>query len=116
MTRRKLGMISAFPYLGGRVLGVCRYCESVEKLLAYAHSLDFLHQPAGRRRFDARVGTSGDVGIRQETYAIAATNSGLLHVNMPDYGLGTAAAMFAARGARANAAGWLARRVGSVAP
>ncbi len=115
MTRRKLGMISAFPYLGGRVLGVSQYWESVEKLLAYAHSLDFLHQPVWRR-FDARVGTSGDVGFRQETYAIAAANSGSLYVNMPDYGLGTAAAMFAARGARANAAGRLARRVGSVAP
>ena len=110
--RPDLGMIAAFPYLSGRVLGVVQYWESVEKLQSYAHAQSFAHQPAWRR-FNERVGTSGDVGIWHETYAIPAGNSESVYVNMPKYGLGSAAAMFAAKGARANAAKRLAHRIGA---
>ena len=113
--RPELGMLAAFPYLGGRVLGVTQYWESVEKLQAYAHSQTLAHQPAWRR-FNARVGTSGDVGIWHETYAIPAGNAESIYVNMPRYGLGAGAPLFPARGARGNAAKRLARRVGGSAP
>ena len=109
--RPDLGLIAAFPYLSGRVLGVTQYWESVEKLQAYAHSRAFAHQPAWRR-FNERVGTSGDVGIWHETYSIAASNSESVYVNMPRYGLGAAAATFPATGERASAAKRLARRIG----
>lgn len=107
----ELGLIAAFPYLSGRVLGVTQYWQSVEQLQAYAHARDRAHQPAWQR-FNARVGTSGDVGIWHETYAIPAGNSESVYVNMPKYGLGAAAALFPARGERANAAKRLSRRVG----
>ena len=108
----ELGLIAAFPYFSGRVLGTTQYWESVEKLQAYAHSRAQEHQPAWQR-FNDRVGTSGDVGIWHETYSIPAGNSESVYVNMPKYGLGAAAAMFPAKGARANAAKRLARRVGA---
>ena len=110
----ELGLIAAFPYFGGRVLGVTQYWESVEKLQAYAHSRELAHQPAWQR-FNERVGTSGDVGIWHETYAIPAGNSESVYVNMPRYGLGAAAATFPAKGERANAAKRLARRVSGAA-
>ena len=108
----ELGMIAAFPYFGGRILGVTQYWESVEKLQAYAHSRALAHQPAWRR-FNDSVGTSGDVGIWHETYVIPAGNSESVYVNMPRYGLASAAATFPARGERANASRRLARRIGA---
>ena len=110
----ELGLIAAFPHFSGRGLGVTQYWESVEKLQAYAHSRALAHQPAWQR-FNERVGTSGDVGIWHETYSIPAGNSESVYVNMPRYGLGAAAAMFPAKGERANAAKRLARRVGGPA-
>ena len=107
----ELGLIAAFPYLSGRVLGVTQYWRSIEQLQAYAHARDLAHQPAWQR-FNARVGTSGDVGIWHETYSIPAGNSESVYVNMPKYGLGAAAALFPARGERANAAKRLSRRIG----
>ena len=108
----ELGLIAAFPYFGGRVIGVTQYWESVEKLQAYAHSHALNHQPAWRR-FNARIGTSGDVGIWHETYSIPAGNSESVYLNMPRYGLGAAAAIFPAKGERANAAKRLSRRIGA---
>ena len=108
----ELGMIAAFPYFSGRgprddpnIGRASRSCRTtrIRRRLA--------HQPAWRR-FNEKVGTSGDVGIWHETYLIPAGNSESVYVNMPHYGLGSAAATFPAKGARANAAKRLARRVG----
>ena len=110
----ELGMLATFSYFGGRVLGVTQYWESVEKLQAYAHASALTHQPAWRR-FNAQVGTSGDVGIWHETYSIPAGNAESVYVNMPKYGLGAAAPLFPARGERGNAAKRLSRRIGDSA-
>ena len=106
--RPDLGLLSARSFLQGRTIGVTQYWRSVELLQAYAHGQDHLHLLAWRR-FNASVGTSGDVGIWHETYVVPAGNAESVYVNMPRYGLGQAGTVFPAKGHRANAAKRLGR-------
>ncbi len=95
--------------LGPRDFGVLQYWKSAEHLNAYAHARDRAHLPAWRR-FNAAIGSNGDVGIWHETYVAPPGSSESVFVNMPRFGLGLAGAIFPAKGDRSNAAKRLGRR------
>jgi hypothetical protein len=96
------GLLSTRFMFGFRNIGVLQHWRSTEDLHAYAHGTGRLHIAAWRR-FNARIGTSGDVGIWHETYAVPATGMEFVFVNMPAYGLGVAGMLFPAKGSRASA-------------
>ena len=106
--RPELGLLAAYPYFQGRVVGVTQYWQSVAQLQAYAHAQDRAHMPAWKK-FNDGIGTSGDVGIWHETYVVPRAGSESVYVNMPKYGLGAAGTLFPAKGARASAAKRLGR-------
>lgn len=97
-----IGLLSTRLMFGFRNIGVLQHWRSTEHLHDYAHNAGRLHIAAWQR-FNARIGTSGDVGIWHETYAVPATRLESIFVNMPPYGLGMAGALFPARGTRASA-------------
>jgi hypothetical protein len=94
-----LGMLDSRTYVSGRTIHLVQYWESFEKLERFARSSDEPHLEAWRR-FNARVGTSGDVGIFHETYLVPAGQHECIYVNMPAHGLAKAygAAPVGARG------------------
>lgn len=99
-----LGLLATRPMLmGPRDLALVQYWRSAGHLAAYAHAADRAHLPAWRR-FNAAVGTSGDVGIWHETYVAPPGMAESVFVNMPRSGLGAAGALFPAKGDRASAA------------
>ena len=104
-----IGLLSTRFMFAGRNIGVLQHWRSTEDLHAYAHGTARLHIAAWQR-FNARIGTSGDVGIWHETYAVPATSMESVFINMPAYGLGVAGTLFLARGDRASAKKRLARR------
>lgn len=104
-----IGLLSSRPSFGLRHIGVLQLWRSVEDLQAYAHKPGGLHLAAWKR-FNARIGTSGDVGIWHETYAVPAGRLESLYVNMPRYGLGAVGRLFPARGERASAAKRMGRK------
>lgn len=107
-----IGLLSTRFMFGVRNIGVLQHWRTVEDLQAYAHGTGRLHLAAWRR-FNARIGTSGDVGIWHETYAVPADRIESVFVNMPAYGLGIAGKLFPAKGDRASAAKRLRRGRGA---
>ena len=97
-----IGLLSSRPAFGLRNLGILQHWRSTEDLQAYAHRADGIHLAAWKR-FNARIGTSGDVGIWHETYVVPAGRMESIFVNMPRYGLGLAGRLFPAKGRRATA-------------
>jgi len=71
-------------------------------LLAYASDRTAEHYPAWRE-FNRKIGTSGDVGIWHETYAVPRGNFESVYVNMPAFGLGKVGRLEPAVGHRARA-------------
>ena len=108
---KELGLLSVRPHFGLRNLWVLQYWKSAAHLHAYAHAQDKVHLPAWQA-FNRTIGTSGDVGIWHETYVVPAGNLESIYVNMPRFGLGLAAELFPAKGARASAA----RRLAAMQP
>ena len=108
-----IGLLSVRPIVGLRNIGVLQHWQSAEHLYAYARAGTHM---AAWRRFNERIGTSGDVGIWHETYVVPAGHSESVYVNMPRYGLGVAGALFPAKGSRASARKRLARAVRSSTP
>ncbi|WP_428391342.1 DUF4188 domain-containing protein [Lichenicoccus sp.] len=106
--RPALGLLAARGHFGVRNLMVLQYWKSAEHLRAYAHASDKAHLPAWQA-FNRAIGTNGDVGIWHETYVVPAGHAESMYVNMPPYGLGLAAKLFPAKGARATAAKRLSR-------
>ena len=98
-----IGLLSTRFMFGFRNIGVLQHWRSTDDLQAYAHGPG-RHHLAAWQRFNARVGTSGDVGIWHETYAVPAGRMESIFVNMPAYGLGVAGKLFPAKGERASAA------------
>ena len=90
------------PVFGFRNIGVLQHWQSAKDLHAYAHQAGGTHLAAWRR-FNKKIGTSGDVGIWHETYVVPAGHSESVYVNMPGYGLGVAGTLHPAKGARASA-------------
>lgn len=97
-----IGLLSSRPSFGLRNIGVLQHWRSVEDLNAYAHQANGKHLAAWKR-FNARIGTGGDVGIWHETYVVPAGRMESVFVNMPRYGLGWAGRLFPAKGSRASA-------------
>ena len=105
-----IGLLSTRTTFGLRNIGVLQHWRSAEDLHAYAHGPGRLHLAAWKR-FNASIGTSGDVGIWHETYVVPAGRMESVFVNMPRYGLGVAGAVFPAKGDRASATKRLRRFV-----
>lgn len=97
-----IGLLSTRFIMGFRNIGCLQHWRSPEDLHAYAHGSGRLHLTAWKR-FNARIGTSGDVGTWHETYVVPTDNIESIFVNMPAYGLGTAGELFQAKGDRASA-------------
>lgn len=106
-----IGLLSTRFMFGLRNIGVLQHWRSTENLHTYAHGAGRLHIAAWQR-FNARIGTSGDVGIWHETYAVPAKSMESVFVNMPAYGLGVAGMLFPAKGDRASARKRLGRGAG----
>lgn len=104
-----IGLLSTRLTFGLRNIGVLQHWRSAEHLHAFAHAAGGTHVAAWKR-FNARIGTSGDVGIWHETYVVPAAAMESVYVNMPRYGLGLAGQLFSAKGDRASAAKRLGRR------
>jgi len=104
-----IGMLSTRFMFGLRNIGVLQHWRSTGDLHAYAHRAGRSHVAAWQR-FNVRIGTSGDVGIWHETYAVPASAMESVFVNMPAYGLGIVGTLFSARGERASARKRLGRR------
>ena len=83
------GLLGARMAFGGRTITVVQYWRSFDHLEAYARSTDDLHLPAWRR-FNARVGASGDVGVYHETYRLTPGSYETVYSNMPVMGLAAA--------------------------
>ncbi len=108
-------------FIGGIMLpGISiQYWESTEALLAYASDRSGQHFLAWGD-FYKRVGTSGDVGIWHETYAVPLGSFETLYVSMPPTGLGRYAELVPARGhlarARTRMSGQVAEATSAPAP
>jgi hypothetical protein len=84
-----LGMLDARTFVSGRTVLVVQYWESFEKLEHFARSADEPHLEAWRR-FNAKIGKNGDVGIFHETYTVPAGHHECIYANMPAHGLSKA--------------------------
>ncbi|MBA3234162.1 MAG: DUF4188 domain-containing protein [Propionibacteriales bacterium] len=69
-----------------------QYWRSFEDLDRFARNRDDPHLEPWRR-FNRRVGASGDVGIWHETYRVQTANVETMYGNMPPYGLAAATAL-----------------------
>lgn len=105
----EIGLLSTRFIMGFRIIGCLQHWRSPEDLHAYAHGSGRLHLKAWQR-FNARIGTGGDVGIWHETYVVRSDRVESIFVNMPRYGLGIAGGIFPAKGDRASATKRLGRR------
>ena len=108
---KDLGLLAVRMQFGLRNLWTLQYWKSAAHLHDYAHAQARAHLPAWQA-FNRSVGTSGDVGIWHETYVVPRASFESIYVNMPRFGLGLAAPVFPAKGARASAA----RRLAAMQP
>lgn len=109
---RMLAELSSKPEKGllgfeswpGRTSLLVQYWRSHEALQAYAHDRASAHVPAWAR-YARGAGANGDVGVWHETYVVPAASHESVYVNMPAFGLGKAAGLTPATGARQGAVG-----------
>ena len=85
------GMLGARTMVSGRTITVLQYWRSFEQLERFAKDKDDPHLEAWRK-FNQRVGTSGDVGIFPETYKVGVGQHERIYANMPTMGLAAAGA------------------------
>ena len=85
----ELGLLGGHQFVSGRTVLLVQYWRSFEDLERFARDADHPHLEAWRR-FNRRVGTSGDVGIFHETYVVPAGNHETFYGNMPAFGLADA--------------------------
>jgi Monooxygenase af470-like len=71
---------------------VLQYWRSFDDLERFARNNDDPHLEPWRR-FNRKVGKSGDVGIWHETYRVKTTDIETVYGNMPPSGLGAASAL-----------------------
>ena len=83
------GMLGARTMISGRTITVLQYWRSFEQLERFAKDKDDPHLEAWRK-FNQRVGPSGDVGIFHETYKVGAGQHESVYANMPTMGLAAA--------------------------
>lgn len=82
---------------------IVQYWRSFEDLERSARNRDDPHLEPWRR-FNSRIGSSGDVGIWHETYRVKAANIEGVYGNMPPYGLAAATGVVPIRRGRDSAA------------
>ena len=85
------GMLGARTMVSGRTITVLQYWRSFDQLERFAKDKDDPHLEAWRK-FNQRVGTSGDVGIFHETYKVGVGQHESIYANMPTMGLAAAGA------------------------
>ena len=85
------GMLGARTMVSGRTITVLQYWRSFDQLERFAKDNDDPHLEAWRK-FNKRVGTSGDVGIFHETYKVGVSQHESIYANMPTMGLAAAGA------------------------
>jgi hypothetical protein len=86
---REKGLLANRMMIGGRTLTLLQYWRSFDELEHFARSPGDPHLAAWRR-FNAKVGNSGDVGVYHETYLVDADAHETIYVNMPVMGLAAA--------------------------
>ena len=101
-SKPEAGLLWYRIYLSGRVIMVQQYWESFDKLVAYAHDKSDRHFPAWAA-FNRAIGRDGSVGIWHETYLVEPGKSECVYVNMPRFGLASAARHVKAEGRLAAA-------------
>ncbi|RZI94573.1 MAG: DUF4188 domain-containing protein [Microbacterium sp.] len=82
---------------------IVQYWRSFEDLERFARDRDDPHLEPWRR-FNKRVGSSGDVGIWHETYRVSTANIETIYGNMPARGLAAATGLVPVRKGRNSAA------------
>ena len=97
------GLLSTRFARSGRTITLVQYWRSFEDLERFARDADDPHLEPWRR-FNQRVGASGDVGIYHETFKVAAGQHESIYSNMPLMGLAEAGQLVpvARRGERAR--------------
>ena len=80
-----------------------QYWRSFEDLERFARNADDPHLEPWRR-FNRKIGNSGDVGIWHETYRVKTADIESIYGNMPAQGLGVAAGMVPVRRGKDSAA------------
>jgi hypothetical protein len=80
-----------------------QYWRSFDDLARFARDRDDPHLEPWRR-FNARVGGSGDVGIWHETYRVKTASIETIYGNMPPHGLAAATGIVPIRRGRDSAA------------
>ena len=103
--RPELGMLGGEMWFG-RTTILVQYWRTVQQLLSYAKDRNAMHLPAWKA-FNQAVGSSGDVGVWHETYAVPAGGYESIYVNMPPFGLGKAGPLTPATGPLQSAEGRL---------
>ena len=83
------GLLGAHMAIGGRTTTMVQYWRSFEHLEAFAKNPSDPHLPAWRA-FNAKVGSSGDVGVYHETYRVGPGGYESIYANMPVMGLAQA--------------------------
>jgi hypothetical protein len=83
------GLLGARTMVGWRTINLIQYWKSFEHLEHFARNADDPHLVAWRR-YNQRVGTSGDVGVYHETYRVAPGTHESVYANMPVMGLAAA--------------------------
>lgn len=84
------GMLGASSSWAGRQITLIQYWRSFDHLERFAKDRDDPHLEPWRR-FNQKVGSSGDVGVFHETYRVAAGDYECIYANMPEMGLAKAA-------------------------
>jgi hypothetical protein len=84
------GMLGANTSWAGRQITLIQYWRSFEHLERFAKDRDDPHLEPWRR-FNQKVGSSGDVGVFHETYRVSAGDYECIYANMPEMGLAKAA-------------------------
>jgi hypothetical protein len=84
------GLLGSRMAIGGRTTTMIQYWRSFEDLERFARDPDDPHLEPWRR-FNRKVGASGDVGIYHETFKVRAGDHESIYGNMPVFGLAAAA-------------------------
>jgi hypothetical protein len=88
MTHPEKGLLG-FRTMPGRTITLIQDWRSFDHLERFARDQDDPHLQAWRD-FNAKVGTSGDVGVFHETYRVKASDYECIYSNMPVMGLAAA--------------------------
>lgn len=89
MQHPEKGLLGVRTMWAGRTITLIQYWRSFDQLERFARAADDPHLAAWRA-FNAKVGTSGDVGVYHETYQVPAGAYEAVYSNMPVMGLAAA--------------------------